>query len=402
MAADSPDTDEGPPDGPPTPPTRDGESPDEPPHPAFAAYATESVPAAAVGSPGKDGRLKLRFEVDGDGETNLVRDLARAPFHVSGTLGHDPLSEAETVYVQSPTGGVAQGDRHDVTVEVRSGAVAHVSTQSSQKVLSMARNYAAADLSLSVGSGGHLDYVPEPTILHEDSRFSQGVDLELAPDASAVVGEVVVPGRLARGERFDFERYLSRLRVRRAGKLLVDDATHLRPADADPSAPGVMGKFAVLGTLYVLTPAGDDAPGDARACVVATQPDTFERCRAGFYPAPRSYDRSRPDFEYIAEAWGEWQQRTIEFRGDPVEFHTRTRMVDEVSQTYVSEKKATTQDGDQLFAFEGEATLLPYRELELLARLSPFESWHVTGDYTDEPLSDGHSAQVWHLEKTST
>ncbi|WP_436911019.1 urease accessory protein UreD [Halosimplex marinum] len=230
---------------------------DEPPHPAFAEYAGESLPAAAVGSPGKDGRLELHFAADEAGETNLVRDLARAPFHVSGTLGHDPLPEAETVYVQSPTGGVAQGDRHDVTVEVGSGAVAHVSTQSSQKVLSMARNYAAADVSLSVGRSGHLDYVPEPTILHEDSRFFQGVDLDLAPDASAVVGDAVVPGRLARSERFDFERYLSRLRVRRDGDLLVDDATHLRPADADPSAAGVMGEFAVLGTLYVLVPASE-------------------------------------------------------------------------------------------------------------------------------------------------
>ncbi|WP_135366700.1 urease accessory protein UreD [Halosimplex halophilum] len=230
---------------------------DEPPHPAFAEYAGESLPAAAVGSPGKDGRLELRFAADGAGETNLIRDLARAPFHVSGTLGHDPLPEAETVYVQSPTGGVAQGDRHDVTVAVGAGAVAHVSTQSSQKVLSMGRNYAAADVALSVGTDGHLDYVPEPTILHEDSRFFQGVDLDLAPDASAVVGDVVVPGRLARGEWFDFERYLSRLRVRRDGDLLVDDATHLRPADADPSAAGVMGGFAVLGTLYVLVPASE-------------------------------------------------------------------------------------------------------------------------------------------------
>jgi len=44
----------------------------------------------------------------------------------------------------------------------------------------------------------------------------------------------------------------------------------------------------------------DDAPGDARVCVVATQPDTFERCRAGLYPAPRSYDRTRESFEYMA------------------------------------------------------------------------------------------------------
>ncbi|SFR34304.1 MULTISPECIES: hypothetical protein [Halorubrum] len=44
----------------------------------------------------------------------------------------------------------------------------------------------------------------------------------------------------------------------------------------------------------------DDAPGDARVCVVATRPDTFERCRDGFYPAPRSYDRTRAAFDYMA------------------------------------------------------------------------------------------------------
>lgn len=44
----------------------------------------------------------------------------------------------------------------------------------------------------------------------------------------------------------------------------------------------------------------DDAPGEARVCVVAAQPDTFERCREGFYPSPRSYDRTRADFGYMA------------------------------------------------------------------------------------------------------
>jgi len=44
----------------------------------------------------------------------------------------------------------------------------------------------------------------------------------------------------------------------------------------------------------------DDAPGDARVCVVATQPDTFRRCRDGFYPSPDSYERVDADFEYMA------------------------------------------------------------------------------------------------------
>jgi hypothetical protein len=44
----------------------------------------------------------------------------------------------------------------------------------------------------------------------------------------------------------------------------------------------------------------DDAPGDARVCLVATRPDTFARCRDGLYPAPRSYDRTREPFDYMA------------------------------------------------------------------------------------------------------
>ncbi|MCU4802114.1 urease accessory protein UreD [Halobacteria archaeon HArc-gm2] len=234
------------------------------PHPAFEPYAAEPVPQAPVGAPGKEGRLELAFAADEDGQTHLVRDFARVPFHLSGTLGHDPHPDAETVFVQSPSGGVAQGDRHTIDVEVKNGGVAHVTTGSSTKVLTMERNYAAADVSLSVGSGSHLDYVPEPVIVNPDARYYQELRLDVAPDATAVVGDVVVPGRLARGERFDFERYVSRLACHSDGDLLFEDATHLTPADGDPTAPGVMGEYSVYGTLFVVAPERDgDALSDA-------------------------------------------------------------------------------------------------------------------------------------------
>jgi len=244
-------------------------------HPAFEGYAAEPLPQAAVGAPGKDGVLELQFAGTGSG-TKLVRDYATVPFHVSGTLGHDPHPAAETVFLQSPTGGIAQGDRLDIDIAVADDAVAHVSTQSSTKVQSMNRNYAASEASLSVGAGGHLDYVPEPTIVHEDARLFQDLRLDLAGGGTAVLSDVVVPGRLARGERFDFERYLSRVRVTGPDGLLFEDATHLTPAESDPTAPGVLGEFAVYGTLFVVAPETDTtqlsddihaavADGEARA-----------------------------------------------------------------------------------------------------------------------------------------
>lgn len=228
------------------------------PHPAFEEYATEAIPQATVGAPGKNGVLELTFAPTSDG-TTLVHDYATVPFHVSGTLGHDPHPNAETVFIQSPTGGVAQGDRHDVTVAVEADAVAHVSTQSSTKVQTMQCNYAAADTTLLVGTGGHLDYIPEPTILHEDTRFYQELTLELAADATAIVSDIVVPGRLARGEQFDFERYLSRIRTEGPDGLLFEDTTHIMPLEQDPTAPGVLGEFTVYGTAFIVAPEQDTA-----------------------------------------------------------------------------------------------------------------------------------------------
>jgi len=203
--------------------------------PPFEAYAAEAVPQAAVGSPGKDGRLELTVRETAGGSA-LVRDYATAPFHVSGTLDHDPHPDVATVIVQSSSGGVAQGDRRDIDVAVGTNALAHVSTGGSTKVQSMEHNCAAADVSLSVGSNGHLEYVPEPTILQANARYHVSLALDLAADATPILGDVVVPGRLARGERFEFERYLSRVHATGPDGIVFEDATHLTPGEAEVAA----------------------------------------------------------------------------------------------------------------------------------------------------------------------
>lgn len=225
------------------------------PHPAFEGYAMETVPQASVGAPGKDGQLELAFAADEAGRTRLVRDFTRAPFHVGRALDHDHHPDVATVYIQSSTGGVAQGDRHSIEISASEGAIAHVSTASRTRVLSMEYNYAAASVSLDIDTGSYLEYLPEPTVFNADARYHQDVTLRIAPGGCAVFGEVVVPGRLARDEHFEFERYVSQLRVQGEAGLLFADTTDLHPAEDDPTAPGVLDEFAVYGSLYVVAPA---------------------------------------------------------------------------------------------------------------------------------------------------
>jgi urease accessory protein len=225
--------------------------------PAFEAYAEEPVPAAAAGSPGKRGELEAVFALV-DGRTRLVYDRARVPFHLSGGLDHDDcLPDLATVYVQSPTGGIAQGDRHRAEVRVEAGARAHVTTQSATKVLGMERNYGHAETTLEVGPAGYLEYLPEPTILYGDARLYERIEADVAPDATLLLSSVVVPGRLARGEAFDYDRYRGTVTVRDDGGTVVADTVDLG-GETPTDGPGVLGEDAVVGTLYVV------APGDAR------------------------------------------------------------------------------------------------------------------------------------------
>ncbi|GAA0292142.1 urease accessory protein UreD [Halarchaeum salinum] len=224
--------------------------------PAFEPYEGESLPQVGVGSPGKVGELDATFAAGVDGSTDLVADYARVPYHLSGTLDHDVgRPDFATAYVQSPTGGVAQGDRNRMIVTAEADARAHVSTGSATKVLSMDANYGRVDATFVVEDGAHVEYVPEQTILHPDARYCGETAVTLGHDASAILTDVVVPGRLARDEAFDFERYYARTTVDGPDGRILADTTHLAPGDphADPRRAGVLDDYTVLGTCYVAT-----------------------------------------------------------------------------------------------------------------------------------------------------
>lgn len=116
---------------------------------------------------------------------------------------------------------------------------------------------------------------------------------------------------------------------------------------------------------FVADAPSDDAPGDARVCVVATQPDTFERCRDGFYPAPRSYDRTRAAFDYMAL-----------YRTAPVSAITHyARVVDRTEQTRGESGPMDESDWQALIDPFTEERVVVVFELDALVPLdSPVEN----------------------------
>jgi urease accessory protein len=270
----------------------------------FERYGEEQLPQAPAFGPGKDGVFEATLAREPGGETRLLCDYAKVPYHLSGTLDSDPAPGLTTLCLQEPTGGVAQGDRHSLDVTATDRARARVTTQSATKVHSMHSNYA------------HLEYLPGPTIVNEDARCLQTLSVDLDPTASVVVSDVLVPDGLTGQEPFGFDHYHSRLDARCEGRLVCSDAVDLRPAERDPRDPATVGEFGVVGTLYVLAPAAsvgelaDSIHGrleplaDTRAGVSALAYDSGVSVRI-------LGDRSADVVEAVWTAWDETRQALL-------------------------------------------------------------------------------------------
>lgn len=111
------------------------------------------------------------------------------------------------------------------------------------------------------------------------------------------------------------------------------------------------------------------------------------------------FDVFVPSFDLICEEYGEWQSRNVEYRGEPHTFRTRTDIADEVDQIIAVQNELHRGD-EAMFTETLEIKLLPKREVELLVRLSPFESWDVAGGFDGDPIEDGDYVQVWTVEKS--
>ncbi|GAA0251164.1 hypothetical protein GCM10009527_054300 [Actinomadura nitritigenes] len=240
--------------------------------PAVARYA--AVPdTLPVGAAGKVGVLELGFALAG-GRTELTRRYQKAPLHIARPLLLDAaLPDMPYVMFLSSGGGVLQGDRYRIGLECGPGTSAHFTTQTATRLYRMEHDYATQVVELKAGPDSYVEYLPATTIPFGDSRFYQQMNVTVGARATVVLGEKLMAGRLARGERHAYSAYCTDLEVRDGqGRLLFADPLRLVPGERAVTGPAVLADFGVMATLYVVTemaPASEVA-GAMNAAIAGT------------------------------------------------------------------------------------------------------------------------------------
>jgi urease accessory protein len=231
-------------------------TPDDIP-PEVQAYGSE-LKQLQVGRAGKIGALTLLLEQDLErGKTVVKEQYSKIPLFTQRALYlEESLPSMAYIYIMSPSGGILQGDRYRMDIVLKNKACAHITTQGATRVYRMERNYATQIVNVVVDEGCYLEIVPDQIIPFRDSRFYQTVNLKVHDKGTMMYSEMIVPGRVASGESFQYDIcYMKALARNQKNTLRFIDIAILEPKKRNLNTVGILGSFDVVGSTYILTKA---------------------------------------------------------------------------------------------------------------------------------------------------
>jgi len=221
----------------------------------FASF-NGKIPQMDVGKTGKIGFLKLTLESDSQrNKTIITEQLSRVPLYVQKALYYDEtIPSMAHIFVLSPSGGVLQGDRYRTDIELKNGAISHITTQGATRIYKMNSNYATQMINLNVGKNCYLEFLPEQLIPYKNSRYYQKATFKIDDSATLVYSETIVPGRVAMGELFDYDVCcLKTLCYDDKQKIKFHDNCILEPKKQRMNSLGIFGNKTVHSMMYVVT-----------------------------------------------------------------------------------------------------------------------------------------------------
>ncbi len=267
-------------------------------------------PSALVSITRPAGSASIAFQRAG-AKTAIAHAFAASPLRLLAPRNH---GDAAWVFLSNLGGGLVDGDRIQVRVDVEANATALLATQAATKVYRSPKG-CSQRLEVKVASGAAIAIVPDPVVCFSGARYDQRIDVSLAADASLLLFDGYTSGRAARGETWQFAHFESRTSIARDGGRAIVEATRLDPA-AGPIAER-MGRFRAVAWLVASGPRFESVREAMLAPLPAPKPGAsvvFAASRVGLDAAvvrvaAESFEAAsralRPSFAALASTLGD-------------------------------------------------------------------------------------------------
>ncbi|WPN47756.1 urease accessory protein UreD [Pseudomonas sp. P8_241] len=208
-----------------------------------------TLPASGVlFTPSWHAELELGYARFGAGTRPVLR-RHQGPLRVQKHLYAEGPEVCQHIIVHPP-GGIAGGDRLDISACVGTDAWAQITSPGAAKWY-RAAGPAYQQLKLQVAAGGTLEWLPQETIVFSAAQAELSTCVDLEGDARLFYWDVVALGRPASGERFDLGHFQAQLDIRRDGQLLWHERQRIVGNDGLLDSPIGLDGQPVFATLLV-------------------------------------------------------------------------------------------------------------------------------------------------------
>jgi urease accessory protein len=175
--------------------------------------------------------LELTLQCDRNNRTTIAHQYTTYPLRLSPIFRWDKDSENRAyLYIMNISPGLLAGDRIKMNLNLGANTGLYLTEQAATKVHAMPKpeTIASIDFQITIGEAATLELIPEPIIFYQDAALTQKTKIAMHPTATLFLSEILLPGRLARGESYQFRQYTNRLQVTSLeGELWFEDAMHL-------------------------------------------------------------------------------------------------------------------------------------------------------------------------------
>ncbi|MHC8316407.1 urease accessory protein UreD [Pseudomonas sp. LB3P31] len=208
-----------------------------------------NLPASTVlFTPSWHAELELGYARFG-ASTRPVQRRHQGPLRVQKHLYAEGPEVCQHIIVHPP-GGIAGGDRLDISASVGRDAWAQITSPGAAKWY-RAAGPAYQKLDFKVAAGATLEWLPQETIIFSAAQAELSTSIDLEGDARLFYWDVVALGRPASGERFNLGHFQSRLDIRRNGQLLWHERQRIVGDDGLLDSPIGLDGQPVFATLLV-------------------------------------------------------------------------------------------------------------------------------------------------------
>jgi urease accessory protein len=160
-------------------------------------------------------------------------------------------------------GGLTGGDRLQWQIVAGEGTGLTLSAPAAEKIYRAGGAVARINIAISVAAGAHVSWLPQETILFNDSALERRIEAQLADGASFLAVEAFVAGRKAHGERLEDSHFRDRWRVRIGEALVHAEELRFDGAFDALAGPGLAADHLAFATVLLVHPAALDLADQA-------------------------------------------------------------------------------------------------------------------------------------------